>query len=340
LSLTTRLSIAFLLMLALVEIIFAAGLYWMAREHMMREANARVTTAITILSGLVEKGPEGLEWEGDKRSWSLDSPLLQDELFWLVTDSHGDLVDRSRSPMLTERMSDRMQMLDENVVPRLVASESLQWLAARRQIDADVVGAGQFAAVARETSEEDGEQHIFYSSLNVSAALSTQRIMADLQRLATALIGLSLIIWTLALGVSRSVCRRGLAPLQAMVHAAKDIDVRSLANRRLPCSSTGDELSEMANVFNAVLDRLQESFEKQRSFTGDASHQLRTPLTALIGQIEVALRRERQPEEYRAILAKSHDRALHLSRIVEALLFVARTHRFDHLARAKPGALD
>src|SRR5262249_34549685 len=75
---------------------------------------------------------------------------------------------------------------------------------------------------------------------------------------------------------------------------------------------------------NGLLGRVQESFERQRRFTGDASHQLRTPLAALLGQVEVALRRERDGEEYRRVLGTGRDKGEHLRRVVEGLLFLAR----------------
>src|SRR5262249_41187963 len=89
-------------------------------------------------------------------------------------------------------------------------------------------------------------------------------------------------------------------------------------------SASGDELSEMGTAFNELLGRLQQSFEQQRRFTGDASHQLRTPLTAVLGQIEVALRRDRSAEEYRQILSTVQGQAGRLRQIVESLLFLAR----------------
>src|SRR5262249_31082973 len=61
-----------------------------------------------------------------------------------------------------------------------------------------------------------------------------------------------------------------------------------------------------------------------RRFTGDASHQLRTPLAAILGQIEVAMRRERSTEDYRQTLSRVHGQTLHLRNLVEALLFLAR----------------
>jgi signal transduction histidine kinase len=103
--------------------------------------------------------------------------------------------------------------------------------------------------------------------------------------------------------------------------------------QRLPTSHTGDELEDLGRSFNGLLDRLEESFEQQRRFTGDASHQLRTPLTAMLGQIEVALRRARDPEEYRRVLTAVQGQADQLRQIVEMLLFLAR-------ADAEPRAPD
>ena len=100
--------------------------------------------------------------------------------------------------------------------------------------------------------------------------------------------------------------------------SAADLD------RRLPLAGTGDELDDLSRAFNGLLDRVGESFERQRRFTGDASHQLRTPLTAMLGQAEVALRHDRDPAEYRRVLESVRGQAQHLRRIVEALLFLAR----------------
>src|SRR5437763_732045 len=121
----------------------------------------------------------------------------------------------------------------------------------------------------------------------------------------------------------RRLCRRALRPLTGMAAAARAISADDLG-RRLPPAGTGDEVDDLGRAFNELLARLQESFERQRRFTGDASHQLRTPLAAMLGQVEVALRRERPPEEYQRVLTLVHKQSAKLREIVEMLLFLSR----------------
>ena len=127
----------------------------------------------------------------------------------------------------------------------------------------------------------------------------------------------------MAAALGRWTCRRALAPVSRMAKAARSITATNL-DQRLPTTQTKDELGELGIAFNGLLDRLQDSFERQRRFTGDASHQLRTPLTAMLGQAEVALRHDRTTSEYRAVLERVQDQALELRQIVEMLLFLAR----------------
>jgi signal transduction histidine kinase len=164
-------------------------------------------------------------------------------------------------------------------------------------------------------------------------------VQTALRELAATLGGLSAGIMLIAAFIGRTVCRRALLPLNRMAVAASEMDATDLA-RRLPSVATNDELENLNRSFNSLLDRLQESFERQRRFTGDASHQLRTPLAAILGQIEVALRRERSVDEYQQVLSKVHGRAGHLHRIVESLLFLARANSEARLPDFEPICLN
>lgn len=86
--------------------------------------------------------------------------------------------------------------------------------------------------------------------------------------------------------------RKALQPLTDMTHSAAAIRP-TVAECRLPGPSTKDEVQALALAFNATLERLAAAFVRQRRFTADASHELRTPVTAILGQAELAPSRPR-----------------------------------------------
>jgi len=120
------------------------------------------------------------------------------------------------------------------------------------------------------------------------------------------------------------LARKSLAPVVAMSAQAGRIGAANLHDR-LNVKNERDELGQLAKSFNSLLDRLDQSFERQRRFMADASHELRTPVAILRGEAEVALSQpSRRPEEYRESLAILHQEARRLSLIVEDLFTLTR----------------
>jgi heavy metal sensor kinase len=119
------------------------------------------------------------------------------------------------------------------------------------------------------------------------------------------------------------LAKRSLAPVSAMTSRAAAISATNL-HERLPVSG-GDELVGLARVVNDLLDRLENSFEQQRRFMQDASHELRTPAAILRAETDVTLSRaHRDEEEYRASISVMQDAARRLTRIVDDLFLLAR----------------
>lgn len=113
-------------------------------------------------------------------------------------------------------------------------------------------------------------------------------------------------------------------PIHEVTDQAEEIGARSL-DRRIEAYADTVEYRRLVEVLNTMLSRLQGAFESQRRFTADASHELRSPLTAMRGEIEVALRRPRAPEEYVEVLESSLEETERLSRLSEDLLTLARS---------------
>jgi heavy metal sensor kinase len=117
--------------------------------------------------------------------------------------------------------------------------------------------------------------------------------------------------------------RRALQPVDDMTQAARLIGIDNLA-RRLRVPATGDELQRLAETWNEMLGRLQNSVARLSQFTADASHELRSPITFIRTASEIALRQQRSAEAYRETLRQIHDESERTSRLIEELLILAR----------------
>lgn len=143
-----------------------------------------------------------------------------------------------------------------------------------------------------------------------------------------ALTSLLLALWLCGLAVLAVVgylmARAALAPVARIADEADAITESSL-DRRLAVKNPGDELGELSETFNRLLDRLEKSFGDQKMFVSNVAHELRTPLAALIAELEITLLREERPaEEYRAVAANALEDARRLTRLVGGLLDLAK----------------
>jgi len=118
--------------------------------------------------------------------------------------------------------------------------------------------------------------------------------------------------------------RGALRPVARMTRTAADWGEHDL-DRRFALGEPHDELTRLASTFDHLLDRLAASLRREQRFSAELSHELRTPIARVIAETELALRRDRSPEDYRAALEVVHRSAEQLSRIVDALVAAART---------------
>lgn len=116
---------------------------------------------------------------------------------------------------------------------------------------------------------------------------------------------------------------RALRPIARMSEAAASISEKDLS-RRMDERAVPEELRELTTTLNAAFERIEAAFTRQTQFTADAAHELRTPLAIVRAQAELALRRERTGLEYREALAACLRSAERMSRVVNALLALAR----------------
>lgn len=141
----------------------------------------------------------------------------------------------------------------------------------------------------------------------------------------------------LALGSGWFLATRALRPIEAITRTARDIGEHALS-RRIDLKLPDDELGKLAQTFNKMLDRLESAFQRQRQFTADAAHELRTPLSIMQTGLDVVLAQDRKSEDYREALEGMHEEVERLSRLTGHLLTLARADT-DTLA-IEPRSMD
>jgi len=123
--------------------------------------------------------------------------------------------------------------------------------------------------------------------------------------------------------IGHQIARRGIQPLRDITETARRIRAANLSER-LTAEGLPSELLALAETFNQMLERLEQSFTRISRFSADIAHELRTPLNNLLGEIEVALSRSRAAEDYRDTLVSSVEECGRLARLIDNLLFLAR----------------
>jgi two-component system sensor histidine kinase ArlS len=116
---------------------------------------------------------------------------------------------------------------------------------------------------------------------------------------------------------------RLLQPIKKITADVEEISAQNLA-RRLETGSSKDEWYDLASTLNRLLNRLQESFELQRRFITNASHELSTPLTSISSQLEVAFQRKREDVYYKKVMESIYQDVRHMSKLTRTLLEFAK----------------
>jgi signal transduction histidine kinase len=243
-------------------------------------------------------------------------------------DRPGPRSDEPPRPAAPEHDRDDHRWRVEHAGPRIAAfaiagpdprvPEPLRQAALReeRPLFADVDG-DRLALLIVERGHEGAEQHVvLVARAPAVSPLDSVGAFAALYAAFATAAGLA------AAAALHATVRRALAPIdRARAEAA---GVLGLGDGARLTTDAPEELRALLVGFNDLLDRLDRSAEAQARFTAEAAHELRTPVTALLGELDVCLRRPRDADAYRAALTSARDEVDRLRRVVEALTALAR----------------
>lgn len=117
--------------------------------------------------------------------------------------------------------------------------------------------------------------------------------------------------------------RSTLAPIRSIVREAEQITASQI-DKRLPVKNEQDELGELSTTFNALLERLEKSFDSQKMFVSNVSHELRTPMAALTAELDLALLKQRTPEQYQSAIGNALQDSQRIIKLIDGLLNLAK----------------
>ena len=319
-TLVNRVSAYFLVALALILPGYSITLYFLVSQQLHRQFEGQLHAALHQLAAAVEVEDDDVKFELSDHAIRLGSEDGLEDIRWVVCDEAGLVVARS-----------------QNLSPGTAANDQLLQYAERLQQEHDFGSAsldvGDWrilqqrlaAAHPKPVSERDPLER---AVLVVTVGRSPADLNTNLRQVRLLMIVLPAVGWLFAALLGRWYCGHALQPVLTMADDARVMSA-ALANGsasadKLPVPATNDELAELGTAFNSLLAAVFQSLAQQRRFTGDAAHQLRTPLAALRGQIEVALRRPRSAEEHERTLSVLLEQTTELQQVIEGLLFLAR----------------
>jgi two-component system OmpR family sensor kinase len=316
-SVRVRLTLWYSLVLACTLLLLSAVVYWIVARNLTVRTDAdlvQLADAFLVTFADEMKDAENSTGFAGAAEQSMLEHRYRDHVFAIV-DSNGAILARLRDlPASNQRA--------QTDAARIWPSEPFQTFAkaawgSEHSFDTFRGHRDNYRAYAqRFTTQQQPYELVILRSLHV------QSEVLEKLRIAFA--------WLIPLGLALAatggyfLARKTLAPVAAMGAQAGRITAANL-HERLSVQNPADELGRLASSFNSLLDRLNQSFDRQRRFIADASHELRTPVAILSGEAEVALsQNSRTLEEYRESLTSLHQEAKRLARIVEDLFTLTR----------------
>jgi two-component system OmpR family sensor kinase len=306
LSLRVKLTLYYLAILTAVLFLFGSAIY----AYLSRSLQLTID--------------ESLEYQLKRIEHNLAASIGSEINDHLALSGDDDAHLLQLSPHLIQIIDDQGRITDETVSPRRgnleVEIERLRLLEVGKNYFETVrLSDGNYLRVATRRVKEHGDDGSYYIRLGQSL----ETLDAARWRLLI-ILGIAIPV-ALLLGSYGGLllANQALRPVDRITRAAEQISTGDLTER-VPMSAKMDEIGRLVATFNQMISRLQAAFERQKQFTSDASHEMRTPLAVMRGDIEIALRRERSADEYKRVLTSNLEEIVRLSRLVEDLLMLAR----------------
>ncbi len=298
LSIGVRLTAWYLVIFALGEVVFGVGMWFILRDSLFDMVDDDLETQVDDLSRLLATQPSGTPTSNLQAllKEAYGSEHWGDYLVLYAADGQAvyeSAALRSHSSVLLSPA----QVQKATVLTREIQGQRFRFLFEKLTVN--------------------GKEYTVETGLPADDAFETLRLFRAY------LLMFAPVLLLLASVVGYWMSRRALSPVDALVRTARDVSGANLSSR-LEKLSTGDELQRLADTLNEMLDRIETAFARVTQFTADASHELRTPVSLIRTEAELALRRARTEEEYQESLRHILLESERTTALIEQLLALAR----------------
>ena len=298
LSIGLRLTLWYLMIFAAAQLVFGAGMWFILRNRVYDLVDDDLETRVEDMKNLLRAQPKDVSiarlQEEVKESYSLEHSGDYLQLYL------GDGTWIYQSPFL---QAHPLPTVDPRSIPRA-------------SIENRKLGGTHFRFITQKV-EVNGRLYTLQTGTPANDVRETLTLFRRYLEMFA-----PLLLLVAAVG-GYWLSRRALAPVDAIVRTARDITGTNL-NRRLNQLKTGDELQRLSDTLNEMLERIERAFLRVTQFTADASHELRTPISLVRTEAELALRKPRGEAEYRESLRHILLEAERTTALIEELLSLAR----------------
>jgi two-component system heavy metal sensor histidine kinase CusS len=303
-SLAGRLTAWYTLASITLTLLTTGILYWALAADLNSSEDLFLADKVHVLRAILRDRPADIA--GLKEEVELESAARQYSQFYVR------LLDEDERPILTTPGMDELvssRLFTTPIPPDVEPGNGTNMQATNRSLRA-------LAAWAKvgESTEKKWAIQVALDRGN------DKKLLANYRQWLWAVLGVAVVVCPLA---GYRFARRGIRPVQEIAETARRTGSATL-DARIDPSGYPVELASLALTFNAMLDRLEDSFRRLSQFSADIAHELRTPISNVRGEAEVALSRARSMEEYREALTSCLEESVRLSDLIENLLFLAR----------------